>query len=165
MENLPKNVINKTMLFLSHPTADMVKGTYIFIYMALRIEHEHFSERGSPFRCGIVDTIWRHRFYDPRKYNRIDGSMIYSGVGQRFTHRTLWQKEHDEYAAAYLHFAPRMGTVFPDLIVEWRIHGNRFRWKANENETLELESGSESDSDSSENPTSESDSGAESGSS
>ncbi len=117
MENLPKNVINTIMLFLSHPTADMVKGTYIFTYMALRIEHEHFSERGSPFRNGIVDTIWWHRFYNPRKYNRKDGSMIYSGAGKRSTHRTLWQKEYDEYTAAYLHFAPRKGTVFPDLFV------------------------------------------------
>ncbi len=103
MENLPKNATNKFMFFLSHPTADMMKGTFIYDYMALRIKYENVSERGSPFRCRKVDTLWRHRFFNPRKYNRKGGSMIYSGAGERFTQWTLGQKEHMEYTAAYLH--------------------------------------------------------------
>ncbi len=36
MENLPKNVINKIMFYMSHPVADMLKEEPIFKFLAKR---------------------------------------------------------------------------------------------------------------------------------
>ena len=69
MENLPKNVINNIMLFLSTPTADIVKNSFIFDFMALRLEkHTGGVIRGSAFSCGLTDTWIKHRFFRPRQF-------------------------------------------------------------------------------------------------
>ena len=105
MENLPKTVINKIMFYTNHPTADILKDALILQYMKHRIEDD-MGVRGSPFRCGVIDTIKPHRFYNPRKFDRTDGLLSFTGEGRRNAHRNLSLEEHEKYTAAYFHFAP-----------------------------------------------------------
>ena len=95
MENLPKNVINKIMLYTSHPVADIVKASSIFkaleMYNGLRIH-------GSPFDRGDMDAYYG-RGYDPHKQEP-----------HLHPHRQV-QLENDEelkeYEAAYFHSSDR----------------------------------------------------------
>jgi hypothetical protein len=149
MENLPKNVINKIMLFLSTPTADIVKHSFIFDFMALRLEKHRRRIRGSAFSCGLTDTWIKHRFFRPRQFT-------ITPEGQRSTKLTLEDGDYNEYVAAYLH-SSRVQDIGPrDLYPTWRIKGNRFKWLSMAHpEREEPESGTESDSDSDWEPPSE----------
>ena len=148
MENLPKNVINKIMLFLSTPTADIVKNAYIFDVMALRLEKHRRKIRGSAFSCGLTDTWIKHRFFRPRQFT-------ITPEGQRSTKLTLEDEDYIEYMAAYLH-SSRVQDIGPrDLYPTWHIKSNKFKWQPMEHENLEPESGTESDSDSDWEPPSE----------
>ena len=145
MENLPKNVINKIMLYLSHPTADIVEESSIYKYMQHRFEKmEGHSNSiyygGSPFHCGEMDachppTGRRGPVWDPRKCDVYESGRI-------INHRRLEEEELFEYEIAWLHSAaPYRVRRHPDVVVFWKIkpreiHGNR-------NEILELESGTE----------------------
>ncbi len=153
MENLPKNVINKIMLFLSTPTADIVKNAYIFDVMALRLEKHRRKIRGSAFSCGLTDTWIKHRFFRPRQFT-------ITPEGQRSTKLTLEDEDYIEYMAAYLH-SSRVQDIGPrDLYPTWHIKSNKFKWQPMEHENLEPESGTESDSDSDWEPPSDTDSGS-----
>ncbi len=65
MEILPNIVINNIMLFLSHPTADIIKDSMLFDFMAIKIKYHMKIRRGSAFNCGFVDGVHPHRFSDP----------------------------------------------------------------------------------------------------
>ncbi len=156
MENLPKNVINKIMLYLSTPTADIVKNSFIFEFMALRLAKHG---RGSPFDCGIVDTTMKHRYYQPRKFS-------ITLHGQRSTKFTLDDREHEEYTASFLHYAPGQNIGPPDIYPTWRIKGNKFKWRPQEHPpNSDPESNTASDTDSGFEPDSDTDSDTNSGSS
>ncbi len=122
MEKLPKNVINQIMLYLSTPTAEIVKEADIFKFMAFRLE-KHF--RGSAFDCGVVDSEHEHRFFLPRTFG------IYED-GQRSTTYTLSEEEYTEYTAAYTHYvryeAGRERSGPKDIYPTWNIKGNPVRW-------------------------------------
>ena len=149
MENLPKNVINKIMLYLSTPTADIVKNSFIFEFMALRLAKHG---RGSPFDCGIVDTTMNHRYYRPREFS-------ITPHGQRSTKLTLEDAEHDEYTAAFLHYSRGQNIGPPDIYPTWRIKGNRFKWNPQEHPSnSDPESGTASYTDSRFEPDSDTDS-------
>ncbi len=149
MENLPKNVINKIMLFLSTPTAGIVKNAFIFDFMALRLEKHR---RGSPVNCGMVDTSMKYRYYKPRKFS-------ITLHGQRSTTYTLTDKEYEECTAAFLHYAPGQNIGPPDIYPTWRIKGNKFKWRPEEHPlNPDPESDTASDTDSSYEPDSGSDS-------
>ncbi len=146
MENLPQNAINNIMFFLSHPVADIMKDSMMFNFMAIkfnkyRILTSNRNCRGTPWNCGYVDAVMKHRYYRPRKFT-IDTN------GKRSTKLSLDDEEHDEYTAAYLHASLVQEIGPPDLFPTWRIKGNRFKWKPEEHENLEPESGTETDSDS-----------------
>jgi len=155
MENLPKNVINKIMLFLSHPTADMMKDSLIFDFMAIRFNKYRtntntINSRGTPWNCGYVDAVMGHRYFRPRKFT-------INTNGERSTKLTLEDEEHHEYLVSYRH-SSKLQMIGPhDLFPRWRIEGNPFKWKPNEHEHLEPESGTETDSDSDFEPDSDSD--------
>ena len=141
MENLPKNVINKIMLYLSTPTAEIVKEADICKFMALRLE-KHF--RGSAFDCGVVDSEHEHRFFLPRTFG------IYE-AGQRSTTYTLSEEEYTEYTAAYTHYVryvpgPHIGPR--DIYPTWNIKGNTIRWLEFEGDECYPSSYTDSDSDS-----------------
>ena len=122
MENLPKNVINQIMLYLSTPTAEIVKEADICKFMALRLQ-KHF--RGSAFDCGVVDSEHEHRFFLPRTFG------IYED-GQRSTTYTLSEEEYTEYTAAYTHYvryeAGRERSGPKDIYTTWNSKGNPVRW-------------------------------------
>ncbi len=122
MENLPKNVINKIMLYLSTPTADIVKESDIFKFMALRLQ-KHF--RGSAFDCAVIDSRFLHRYFLPRTFG------IYED-GQRSTTYDLSAEEYTTYTATYLHYvryeAGRERSGPKDIYPTWNIKGNPVRW-------------------------------------
>ncbi len=150
MENLPNNVINQIMLYLSTPSADIIKNSYIFEFMALRLGKYKRQIRGSPFNCGLTDSWMHHRYFCPRLFT-------ITPQGQRSTKMTLEQEEHDEYVAAYLHASRLQYHLGPsDLFPTWRIKGNRFRFKPQEHPlNPDPESGTETDTDSEFEPDSE----------
>ena len=105
MNNLPESIINKIMLYNSHPIADIIKGTTIFDYMELRLrsENKYMMSRGTiyipggfkiAFECGTQDSI-----YLPRKRIRINGKY-------NNTH-DLTEDERNEYNLGYLHYPRR----------------------------------------------------------
>ncbi len=96
METMPKKVINKIMLYLSHPTADIVKNSFIFDFMTLRLGKHRRRIRGSAFNCGLTDTWMKHRFFRPRQFT-------INPEGQRSTKLTLEDEDYHEYMVAYLH--------------------------------------------------------------
>ena len=139
MENLPQNAINKIMLYLSTPTADIVKNSFIFEFMALRTGKQGDRMRGSPFNCGVIDAMMKHRYYCPRQFS-------ITPHGQRSTKRTLNNQELDEYTAAFLHFSRGEHIGPADIYPTWRIRGNRFKWKTQEHpQESDPESGSASE--------------------
>ena len=121
MENLPKHVINKIMLYISHPTADIIEDSSIFKYMAHRFENMRNCSngiyyKGSPFDCGNIDAchpptgrgipVW-----DPRKYTKYESGRIKN-------HRWLEEEEHEEYLIAWLHSSNLCYALrLPDLLV------------------------------------------------
>ena len=140
------------MLYLSTPTADVVKNSFIFEFMALRTGKQGDRMRGSPFNCGVIDAMMKHRYYCPRKFS-------ITPHGQRSTKRTLNNQEDDEYTAAFLHFSRGENIGPADIYPTWRIKGNRFKWKPQEHPlNPDPESCTESDTDSSFEPDSETDS-------
>ncbi len=113
MNNLPESIINKIMLYNSHPIADLIKGTSIFDYMEVmsRSENRYMITRTSiyipggfktEFECGTQDSI-----YLPRKRIRINGNYTN-------TH-DLTEDERNEYNLGYLHYPRRRnGIVYSD---------------------------------------------------
>jgi hypothetical protein len=94
MENLPKNVINKIMFYLSHPTADIIKDEFIFDFMALRL-NEQRTFKGSPYQCGREDISTYDGRFTPRKF------LI---VNKRRRHvEDIEDEELHEYVIAYFH--------------------------------------------------------------
>ena len=155
MENLPKNVINQIMLFLSHPTADIMKDSMMFGFMVIkhnkyRINTSNRNSRGTPWNCGYVDAIKGHRFFRPRKFT-------INTNGERSTKLTLNDEEHHEYVVSYRHSSKVQNIGPRDLYPRWRIKRNPFKWKPEEHENLEPESGTQTDSDSDFEPDSDSD--------
>ena len=55
MNNLPENIINKIMLYNSHPIADILKASSIF--EALEMSNGD-SIHGSPFNSGDSDAFF-----------------------------------------------------------------------------------------------------------
>jgi hypothetical protein len=157
MENLPQIAINKIMFFLSHPTADIMKGSIMFDFMAIRFNKyrtltSNINCRGSPWNCGYIDAVMRHRYFRPRKFT-------INANGERSTKMTLTDEEHDEYIVSYRHASKPQDVIGPrDLFPRWRIRGNPFIFHPNEHENLEPESGTQTDSDSEVEPDSDSDS-------
>ena len=99
MENLPKNVINKTMLFTSHPVADILRETTIF--RALKMDGEE-RIRGSPFDRGDADAYYG-RGYEPHKRGTLDGNIGTEQAGRIVKLNLSSNAEIEEYDAAYLH--------------------------------------------------------------
>ena len=99
MENLPKNVINKIMLFTSHPVADILRETSIFRALEMgRCERI----QGSPLNRGDMDAYWG-RGYEPHKMGTLVGN-IGSEQADRIVKLNLSSnKEIEEYDASYLH--------------------------------------------------------------
>ena len=130
------------MLYLSTPTADIVKEADIFKFMALRLQ-KHF--RGSAFDCGVVDSEHEHRVCLPRTFG------IYED-GQRSTTYTLSDEEYEEYYAAYKHYVrydpgrERKGPT--DIYPTWNIKGNLVRWPEFDPATSYPSSYTDSDTDS-----------------
>ncbi len=112
MENLPKNVINKIMFYLSHPTAELIEGTSIFEFMALRTNKER-TYPGSPHYCGLVDYMCRHLIYNPRKFGTTN----------------LTDEERGDYQVTYLHCCSQHIEHQRDLIIRWSIRDNKIRWE------------------------------------
>ncbi len=142
MENLPKNVINQIMLYLSTPTADIVKEADICKFMALRLQ-KHF--RGSAFDCAVIDSRFLHRYFLPRTFE------IYED-GQRSTTYDLSAEEYTTYTATYLHYvryeAGRERSSPKDIYPTWNIKGNPVRWLEFDPVTSYPSSYTDSDSDS-----------------
>ena len=128
MENLPKNVINKIMFYLSHPVAELIEGTSIMKYMAMRLDREHF-ESGSPFRCGVDDFMEGSPF-------RLRQSRIRNQPG-------LPDEVHYQYAVGYFHCNAR---YYPELKLEidWSIRNNEILW---EHDLPDFSNSEDSDSD------------------
>ena len=98
MESLPKNVINKIMLYTSHPVVDILKASSIF--KALEMNNGKRIE-GSPFDCGDMDGYYA-RGYDPH--------MIIYPIDDWFGRRMFkleTDKEIKEYEASYLQTSDR----------------------------------------------------------
>jgi hypothetical protein len=91
MENMPKNVINKIMLYTSHPVADILRESSIF--RALELENG-IRVHGSPFDRGEMDAYYA-RGYDPHKMEAHLGRMVKSDLES--------EHEKNNYEAAYLH--------------------------------------------------------------
>ncbi len=65
MENMPKNVINKIMLYLSHPVAELLRESFFF--RALEFDNgKRIRTHGSPFDRGDADAHYG-RGYEPHK--------------------------------------------------------------------------------------------------
>ncbi len=105
MNNLPESIINKIMLYNSHPIADIIEESTIFNYMEIRLRSENKymltcrtihlpGGFKTAFDCGTLDSI-----YLPRKRIRINGKYNY-------THN-LTEDEKNEYKAGYLHHPRR----------------------------------------------------------
>ena len=91
MENLPQIAINKIMFFLSHPVADIVRGSSI--YKALEMQNRD-RIHGSPFDRGDMDAYYG-RGYEPHKKELHLGRMV------QFELET--DEEIREYEAAFFH--------------------------------------------------------------
>ncbi len=73
MENIPKNVIDKIMLYLSHAVADILKESSIF--RALEYDNgKRIRTHGSPFDRGDMDAYYG-RGYEPHKMEAHLGKM------------------------------------------------------------------------------------------
>jgi hypothetical protein len=129
MENLPQNVINKIMFYLSHPVADLIKNETIFKFMALRCNEEKRNNGYCPFMRGYTDTRHTNAGVDPRKctvdkYGRIE--II----------TELTEQERDEYFIGYIHANRQFEYAF----------GVKITWTIIENPLLYSESNTDSDS-------------------
>ena len=141
------------MLYLTHPTADIMNSSMMFHFMKLRFENYGLKLRGSPWDCGYVDALMHHRYFNPRAF-----TIKYNG--ERSTKVRLEEEEYGEYTVSYRHafVGQRIGPIGPrDLYPCWCIKGNELKWRPHESEILEPESGTETDSDSSYEPDSDSD--------
>ena len=67
MNKLPNEIINKIMLFNSHPVADLLKASTIFIYCKYPIGSKYYE----PFLRGRRDALSRHAM-DPHYWSRLD---------------------------------------------------------------------------------------------
>jgi hypothetical protein len=113
MENLPKNVINKIMFYLSHPVAELIEGTSIMEYMAMRLNRKHL-QKGTPFRCGMDDFLEG----GPFQYRQ---SKIQCQQG-------LASDEQCQYAVGYLHSNVAYYSKLK-LAVDWSIRDNKIKWE------------------------------------
>ena len=116
MEILPKNVVNKIMLYISHPAADIIRESSIF--RALELENGT-RVHGSPFDRGDADAHYG-RGYEPHKMEAHLG---------RFSKCDL-ESEHEtkNYEAAYLHsFTRKYWTTRRELQI-WKDYGYQVRF-------------------------------------
>ena len=151
MENLPKNVINKIMLYLSHPVADIISETRIFKFMEQRHNDERWYNpqryyEGCPAHCGYIDACIQTRPYvafDPRKYAKLSNNRI------RY-HRDIEEEEYEEYEIAFLHSVKSYIVRRLNLVVFLRIKARALLYEPHDTMGFvsDTESDTESDSDS-----------------
>ena len=90
------------MLFLSYPTADIIKDGFIFDFMALRLNKRR-TYPGSPYECGCMDVTHYEGRFTPCK------SSI---VNNRRRHVIdITDKELHEYVIAYFHGVRRYSVI------------------------------------------------------
>ena len=98
--NLPEHIINKIMLYVSHPVADIVKKSTKFKLRKHRIE----STRGCPFDRGGADAYYGRNYCPHKVAGRVkDKNGKYYNVRVEEEHLT------EEELEAY-----RIGFVFWD---------------------------------------------------
>ena len=137
MNTLPESVINKIMLYNSHPIADIIKESSIF--QAMQLERRGHIQ-GSPFDRGICDAFYGREFL-PHKW--VNGD-------HRSREEIYDDEEHDEYCIGYDHHMDRK-YIYPtkgELIeIKYRFCPT-FKIKPAPDPDTEEEDDSDSDSDS-----------------
>ena len=100
MENLPETVINKIMLYTSHPVADILRASSVF--KALEMNNRG-SIRGSPFDRGYMDA-YHGRCYTP---HRIEWQGPHEAEFMNRRTLLITDEQLKEYNAAYFHTSDR----------------------------------------------------------
>ncbi len=121
METMPKHVIKKLFLYLSHPTADIVKDETIFKFMALRNSDSDKTKSGSPYICGCTDTWDPEGRFNSRKYERDSNGIRHHNTDLPIT-------EHREYLFAYLHGGHSIYNPRLTIQIDWSIKENGIRF-------------------------------------
>ena len=93
MDTLPENIVNKILLFVSHPVADIVRTSSEFHYRFLDLEGR---THGSAFDRGCSDSYYC-RDGKPHKWTNLTGE----NAG---TVTNLTKEETYEYWTGYWHF-------------------------------------------------------------
>ena len=105
MNNLPNHVLDKIILFCSHPVADLVKSSRVFQYNKFYLESTH----GCPFDRRCSDAYY---YRDPNPHywtngNGRDGGTVYDlTVEQEFAYElgylgTKIRKNGDDLASLH----------------------------------------------------------------
>jgi hypothetical protein len=137
METLPKNVINNIFLYLSHPTADIVKEETIFIFMALRHSDSYTTRACGPYMCGCTDVWDPAGRFRPRKYDiGLDG--------RRHHDLELNLCDRGQYTVSYLHGGHSIYNQRLNIQIDWHIKDNEIKWPG---DTSDEDSDSDTDSD------------------
>ena len=96
MSYIPQGIVNKIMLYNSHPIADIVRNAYEFKYKFLRLEDR---THGSPFDRGCADAYY-HREPSPHDWTHGNGRN-----GGRV--ETLTEEQEEEYWIGYEFYPER----------------------------------------------------------
>ena len=107
MSMLPEDILNKIMLFNSHPIADMLKESTIFKYLQLRSyveeDDDYVEDRNFAFGLGCNDA-WNGGGYS------VDN--LFSFVKQKSSSRPHLKSCVPQYTIGYIHTLK--GGVFED---------------------------------------------------
>jgi hypothetical protein len=134
MNTLPESVINKIMLFNSHPIADIIKDSTIFKYIRIH-ETEHENK--------YIDTHFNNGCFD--KYF---GEHTCRRVRERLLHYSVDSDKADyEYNLGYIHHPSRDDFDKFGFEIRFRIRKCNIPIEIEESEHIEEEDESDSDSD------------------